>query len=103
MTKKVRLKNLVWKQNPSRPSGKHIELQFNADFMMSIVDDGYGKEQGLYELGVFYKGEMREVYHVTNKGDTVAGFLNEKELEHRIDLLAHYTRSVPVQINKWSN
>jgi len=103
MTKKVKLKNLVWKQNPLRPTGKLIELQFNADFMMSIIDDGYGKEQGLYELAAWHKGEMREVYHVTNKGDTVAGFLTEKELEHRIDLLAHYTRSVPVQINKWSN
>ena len=103
MTKKVKLKDLVWKQNPLRPTGKLIELQFNADFMMSIIDDGYGKEQGLYELATWHKGEMREVYHVTNKGDTVAGFLTEAELEHRIDLLAHYTRTVPVQINKWSN
>ena len=80
-----------------------MEMKSLYDYLGHAAGSELGQQVATAARRAGVKGEMREVYHVTNKGDTVAGFLTEAELEHRIDLLAHYTRSVPVQINKWSN
>lgn len=99
--KDLRNHPLVWKDNGH--GGKHILMQFGPDIQMSIIDDGYGKEKGLYEIGVFHKGEMKPIYGITDKGSSVQGFLTEDAVHAKIKKLGGMVRYEPVQINVWEN
>lgn len=55
-------------------------------YQMSIVqhDYSYGGSKGLYEIGMFEGKTMVEIPGVTEEGDTVKGFMTEKDVEDAI-------------------
>lgn len=81
-------------------NGGQILLDFDK-YHLSIVNDGYGAERGLYEIGVFTAdGEMCELPGVTREDDTVAGFLTESAVDGIIRKMQFLTGvENPKQIN----
>jgi len=65
------------------PNGIQAIVGFGDSYELSIVksDFSYGGKQGLYEIGVFFNGVMKELAGVTNPDDTIKGFLNESEVD----------------------
>lgn len=64
------------------PNGIQEMLNFGV-YDLSIVqsDFSYGGKQGLYEIAVFEGNDQKELAGITEKGDTVKGFLTEGEVE----------------------
>ena len=67
------------------PKGKQALVQFG-DYELSIVcnENSYGGKNGgtLYEIAVFDKNDtLIEMPGITEKGDTVKGWLNETNVE----------------------
>lgn len=89
---------------PKRPeyksSGEQILLDFDK-YHLSIVNDGYGAERGLYEIGVFTsEGNLCELPGITAPDDTVAGFLTESAVDGIIRKMQFLTGvENPKQIN----
>ena len=82
--------------------GRQAVLDFG-DYHLSIINDGYGSDQGLYEIGVFEAAEgvasdMIELPGITEDGDTVKGNLTESAVDVIIKKLYLITGKTPVQI-----
>ena len=81
------------------PKGVQVLLDFDA-YELSIVQNevSYGNQKGLYEIAVFKDAMQTELPGVTNEGDTVKGFLTEKDVDSIIKKLYLITGKQPVQI-----
>jgi|TARA_R110001606_G_scaffold90835_2_gene203009 hypothetical protein len=75
-----------------------ILLNFGEKYSLSIINNGHGKAEGLYEIGMFSKGVMTEMPGITIEGDTVRGFLTEDEVDIIIKKLVTVSRHDPVQV-----
>lgn len=75
----MNLKQLIW-LNKSFGDGKQIVVEFN-NYNLSIINDGYGKEKGLYEISVFKDGDQIELPGITGPDSTVNGFLTEADVD----------------------
>ena len=64
------------------PKGIQALIDFGK-YELSIIksDFSYGGKQGLYEIAAYRDGEQAEMPGITEKGDTVKGFLTEGEVE----------------------
>ncbi len=64
------------------PLGVQAKVQFSG-FMLSIIQNevSYGGSKGLYEIAVFSDGDQVELPGITEKGDSVKGFLTESEVD----------------------
>mgnify|MGYP000105805220 CR=1 FL=1 len=82
------------------PKGVQAVLKFGDDYELSIVSNAvsYGGSQGLYEIMAIYKGEQKELPGITNEGDTVKGWLTEKDVDTIIKKMHTITGEIPVQI-----
>ena len=49
-------------------------------YELSIINTGYGADQGLYEIAVFKGNYQVELPGITEHGDTVKGFLTKDEV-----------------------
>ena len=83
-------------------AGGQIVLDFG-NYHLSIIDDGYGRDNGLYEIGVFkaHDGvatEMVNLPGITNEGDTVKGHLTEAEVDVILRKMETITRTHPTQV-----
>ena len=78
-------------------AGGQIILNFG-NYELSIIDDGYGGKQGLYEIGVFKDGDMKELPGITAHGDTVKGWLTESDVDAIISKMYFLTGTTPRQI-----
>lgn len=73
------------------------------DYHLSIINDGYGSDRGLYEIGVFsaadgVAGEMTELPGITEAYDTVRGNLTEADVNVIIKKMHTITTRIPRQI-----
>jgi|TARA_B110000977_G_scaffold195000_1_gene272659 hypothetical protein len=77
----MKLKELTWlsKPTPLKANGSQITLEFGL-YNLSIIDDGYGSDKGLYEIGFFKDGDMVELPGIV-QGNSVRGFLTESEVD----------------------
>jgi hypothetical protein len=81
------------------PKGVQAVLDFGK-YELSIVQHSfsYGGTQGLYEIAVFEDARQVELPGITAEGDTVKGFLTEKEIDAIIKKMFTITQQEPVQI-----
>jgi hypothetical protein len=84
------------------PGGRQALLDFG-NYHLSIVDDGYGSDRGLYEIGVFSAANgvatsMTELPGITEEGDTVKGYLTESDVNVIIKKMHTITTRIPRQI-----
>ena len=82
------------------PNGVQVLLSFGDKYDLSIVQNelSYGNKQGLYEIAVFKDMDQVELPGITEPGDTVKGFLTEKDVDSIIKKLYTVTMEMPVQI-----
>lgn len=57
--------------------GRQWKFQFDNGFGASVINDGYGREQGLYELAVLADGRLTYDTPIT---DDVLGYLSPDEV-----------------------
>jgi len=77
----MKLANLNMKKTIT-PLGVQAKVQFSG-FMVSIIQNeiSYGGSKGLYEIAVFSDGDQVELPGITEKGDSVKGFLTESDVD----------------------
>jgi len=100
------LKDYEWQtkrpNDRTENAGGQIVLDFGR-YHLSIIDDGYGKEDGLYEIAV-YSAENGVAKHqvemlgITNPNDTVRGYLTEADVNDIINKLYWLSAQKPSQI-----
>ena len=103
----MKLANFKWmtkQQHKSRvtEAGGQIVLDFGK-YHLSIIDDGYGSDEGLYEIAVFdacdgVATDMTELPGITAEGDTVKGYLTESDVDAIIKKMYTITKKEPVQV-----
>lgn len=81
------------------PKGVQAVLDFG-DYELSIVKNeiSYGNKSGLFEIAVFKNGDQVELPGITEKGNTVKGFLTESDVNSIITKLHTITNRIPRQI-----
>ena len=81
------------------PNGVQTLLDFGK-YELSIVcnEMSYGNKQGLYEIAVFEDMDQVELPGITAEGDTVKGWLTEKDVDTIIKKMHTITMETPVQI-----
>ena len=85
-----------------RSNGSQAVLDFGK-YHLSIINDGYGSEQGLYEIGVFAATDgvargMTELPGITAEDDSVKGNLTEADVDAIILKLYTITGTEPRQV-----
>lgn len=82
------------------PGGYQCILEYGDDTQLSIIKGtgAYGGEQGLYEIGVFKNGDLAEMPGITWDGDTVKGYLTEKDVDAIIKKMYLVTGKTPSQV-----
>lgn len=65
--------------------GKRWTFAFPNGFGASVINDGYGAESGLYELGVLHNDHLTYETPIT---DDVLGWLTEDEVAATLDRIA---------------
>ena len=102
----MKLDDFKWmtKYNGVRTSavGGQIVLDFGK-YQLSIIDDGYGRDDYLYEIGAFaakdgVATDMVELPGITAEGDTVKGHLTKKDVDLIIKKLYTITTKRPIQV-----
>jgi hypothetical protein len=88
--------------DPTENAGAQIVLDFGK-YHLSIIDDGYGREDHLLEIGLFEAADgvattMTELPGITAEGDTVQGHLTEADVDCIIMKLFSITGTMPTQI-----
>jgi hypothetical protein len=83
-------------------AGGQIVLDFGK-YHLSIIDDGYGQENNLFEIGAFNAKDgvaldMVELPGITAEGDSVQGHLTESDVDAIIKKLYSLTGTTPRQI-----
>lgn len=83
-------------------AGGQIVLDFGK-YHLSIIDDGYGSDRGLYEIAAFdacdgVASGMTELPGITAEGDTVQGYLTEGEVDAIILKMTTITGTEPRQV-----
>jgi len=83
-------------------NGRQAVLDFGK-YHLSIINDGYGSDQGLYEIGVFAATDgvargMTELPGITEEGDSVKGNLTEADINAIIVKLYTVTGTQPRQV-----
>ena len=83
-------------------NGSQAVLDFGK-YHLSIINDGYGSEDGLYEIGVFDACDgvargMTELPGITEEGDSVKGNLTEADVDAIILKLYTITGTEPRQV-----
>jgi len=102
------LKDFEWQTkqghltNRTENAGRQIILDFGL-YHLSVIDDGYGREDGLYEIAVFLVKDgnatkQLEMPGITWPGDTVRGNLTEAEVDDIINKLYWLSAHKPTQL-----
>lgn len=98
----LRLQSFEMLQKEGSAKGQQAVLDFG-DYHLSIINDGYGCDQGLYEIGLFkaadgIASDMVELQGITAEGDTVNGYLTEADVDAIIKKMYLITGKTPRQI-----
>lgn len=83
-------------------AGRQIVLDFGS-YHLSVIDDGYGRDENLLEIGLFSAADgvangMTELPGITNEGDTVKGYLTEEDVNCILKKLHAITGVEPTQV-----
>ena len=75
-------------------------LEFGDEYGLSIISGrgAYGGDQGLYEIGVFKHGDFAEMPGITDKDNTVKGYLTETDVDAIIKKMYLITGKTPSQV-----
>lgn len=85
------------------PNGVQAVLDFGK-YYLSIVQNelSLGNDQGLYEIAVYqdgcYSADQIELPGITEKNNTIKGFLTENEVDNIIKKLYTLTKEIPTQV-----
>ena len=98
----LELKSFEMLRKERGTDGRQAVLDFGR-YHLSIIDDGYGSEQGLYEIGVFaatdgVASELTELPGITAEGDSVRGRLTEADVDAIIKKMYLLTGKNPRQV-----
>jgi hypothetical protein len=104
----MKLKNFKWMTKESHKNirtesaGRQIVLDFGK-YHLSVIDDGYGSDSNLLEIGVFsacdgVARDMTELPGITEDSDSVKGNLTEAEIDAIILKLYAITGTEPRQV-----
>ena len=104
----MKLKNFKWITKESHrnirteAAGRQIVLDFGK-YHLSVIDDGYGSDSNLLEIGVFsacdgVARDMTELPGITEEGDSVKGNLTEADVDAIIVKLYTITGTEPRQV-----
>ena len=80
--------------NTTVPKGVQARVDFGK-YELSIVknDASYGNKQGKYEIAVFEGDDQVELPGITEPGDTVKGYLTEKQVDGIMLKMVFVTRN----------
>lgn len=83
-------------------SGKQIVLDFG-QYHLSVIDDGYGRDQGLFEIAIFNAkdgvgSDFVRLPGISNPDDDVLGNLSEADVSAIIKKMYSITGTKPTQI-----
>jgi len=97
----MKLKNFQLLRKDAVSGGRQAVLDFG-NYHLSIIDDGYGSDQGLYEIGVFAATDgvasgLTVLPGITD-GDSVKGYLTEADIDAIILKLYAITGTEPRQV-----
>lgn len=94
----MRFANLKF-QNTTVPKGVQARVGFGK-YELSIVKNevSYGNKQGKYEIAVFEGDDQVELPGITEPGDTVKGFLTEKDVDGIMLKMVFVTRKDGVNV-----
>ena len=104
----MKLSDFKWMTKPqhkrirTEDAGRQIVLDFGR-YHLSIIDDGYGSDRGLYEIAAFdacdgVASGMTELPGITAEGDTVQGHLTEADVDAIIKKMYTLTGKEPTQV-----
>ena len=102
----MRLADFKWmtkhKSIVTENAAGQIVLDFGK-YHLSIIDDGYGQDNNLLEIGAFNAKDgvaldMVELPGITAEGDTVQGHLTEADVDAIIKKLITITGITPRQV-----
>ena len=98
----MKLKNFQMLRKKRGTDGRQAVLDFGK-YHLSIINDGYGSEQGLYEIGVFAATDgvasgLTVLPGITEDGDSVKGNLTEADVDAIIIKLYAITGTEPRQV-----
>lgn len=90
------------RHDPTENAGRQIVLDFGR-YHLSIIDDGYGRDEHLLEIGLFaakdgVATDMTSLPGITSEDDTVRGYLTEEDVNCIIKKLHAITSIEPIQI-----
>lgn len=71
--------------------GRQWTFKFDNGFGASVINDGYGSESGLYELGVLHGGHLT---YDTPLTDDVLGYLTAEDVTAALDKIEALTADV---------
>lgn len=74
--------------------GTQWKYDFPNGYGASVINDGYGGESGLYEVGVFHGGHLTYKTPIT---DDVLGYLTAEQVSEALDAIAALTEESVVQ------
>ena len=98
----MKLKNFQMLRKERSSNGCQAVIDFGK-YHLSIINDGYGSADGLYEIGVFNACDgvargMTELPGITEEGDSVKGNLTEAEIDAIIKKMFTITGTEPRQV-----
>lgn len=99
----MQLSDFEWKKKDiSIWDGSQIVLDFGS-YQLSIINDGYGRDRGLYEIAVFesndgLSGGFARLPSITGVDDDVVGYLSEDDVNGIIKKLYFVTGHTPTQV-----
>lgn len=71
-----------------KPPGRQWTFEFGNGYGASVINDGYGSEEGLYEVGVLHGGKLT---YQTPLTDDVLGFQTHEQVVAVLDAIAALT------------
>lgn len=86
-------------EKTQHPNGIQALVEFGP-YELSVIqsDISYGGKSGLYEIGVFFGGELTELPGITVEGDCVNGYLTKSAVTAIMQKLYLITAKNPVNI-----
>ena len=77
---------------PMTHGGNQATLCFGRNYGLSIIDNGYGRESNLYEVGTLFKKQLANVLPSHTGDDTVVGNCTEGHVELIIEAMERHFR-----------
>ena len=76
------------KFNRMSNGGNQAIVSVGNEYGLSIIDNGYGKERGMYEVGTLFHGELTNLLPSMTGDDTVVGYCTPDAVEMIFEALS---------------